>query len=213
MSSAAWFEVIGYVASALIIASLTMKSILKLRLIGLAGSFTFFIYGVLIGAFPIVVVNSIVMVIHIYHLRRLLGRPDEAFTVLFVRKESEYLKYFCRFHDADIRRFIPTFNYEPADDQIRVFLLRDLVPAGLFIADGCGEGEMEVKLDFVIPAYRDFKVGRFLFSERSGVFTDTTCRRVWSVAETKAHADYLVKMGFNQDGEVDGHPTYAKQLR
>jgi hypothetical protein len=159
-----------------------------------------------------VLVNSIVVVIHTYHLRLLLGAKNELFTVLFVRKESEYLKYFCRFYTEDIEGFIPGFRYEPTDDQIRVFILRDMVPAGLFIADGCGDGEMEIKLDYVIPAYRDLEVGRFLFSAESGVFAGTTCRRVWSRAETAAHAKYLVKMGFAPHGAVDGIPVYAREI-
>ncbi len=210
MSAAAWFEIVGYAASALIVVSLTMKSILRLRLIGLAGSLTFLVYGVLIEAFPIVLVNSIVVVIHAYHLRHLLGAKDELFTPLFVRKESEYLKYFCRFYAQDIRRFIPDFVYAPADDQIRVFILRDMVPAGLFIADGAGDGEMEVKLDYVIPDYRDLEVGRYLFSPKSGVFAGTTCRRVWTRADTEAHAGYLRKMGFAP--EEPGSAIYAREV-
>ena len=62
---------------------------------------------------------------------------------------------------------------------------------------------VEVKLDFVIPAYRDFKVGRYLYSRDSEIFEDPRCDRIWSEAATKAHADYLTKMGFRPDGGPD----------
>ena len=200
MSADAIYELVGYLGSLFIVTSLTMKSLLKLRLIGLVGSATFIVYGLLIGAIPIAIVNSVIVVIHVYYLRKLLWKRSEIFTVLHVRKESAYLEYFIRFYDDDIRRYIPDFSYEASDDQVRVFTLRDLVPAGLFIANRCADGEMEVKLDFVIPAYRDFKIARYLYSTDSGIFEDPRCDRVWSVATTAIHADYLGKMGFQQDG-------------
>lgn len=44
---------IGYLGSALVVASLTMRSIMRLRIIGLAGGLTFVAYGYLIDAWHI----------------------------------------------------------------------------------------------------------------------------------------------------------------
>ncbi|MCH7845981.1 MAG: hypothetical protein IH850_09150 [Acidobacteria bacterium] len=74
-----------------------------------------------------------------------------------------------------IRRFQPRFTYQPSDEQITAFILRDLVPAGLFIGEVRDDGSIQVKLDYVIPQYRDFKVGRYLYSPRSGLCTDVPC--------------------------------------
>ena len=53
-----WQELVGYVASALVVASLAMTSVVRLRTISLAGSVTFVVYGVLIGSVPIIITNA-----------------------------------------------------------------------------------------------------------------------------------------------------------
>ena len=57
MNSQLVLELVGYVASILVAISLMMSSILKLRLINLVGSAAFVVYGALIGAYPVAVVN------------------------------------------------------------------------------------------------------------------------------------------------------------
>ena len=209
MSAETVYEIIGYVGSAFIVVSLTRRSILKLRLFGLAGTTTFLIYALLIEAYPIAIVNVIIIGIHLYFLRQLLSKKTEFFHVLTVRKESRYLDYFLEFYDREIKEYQPDFVREPSDDNVRAFILRDMVPAGLFIGRQCRDGSIEVLLDFVIPQYRDFRVGNYLYSRRSGLFADPRCEQAWAEAKTKEHAEYLERMGFvRRDGE-----TYTKDLR
>ncbi len=202
------YEIIGYVGSAFILVSLTRKSIIKLRLFGLVGTTTFLVYALLISAYPIVIVNVIIIGIHIYFLRDLLSTKREYFRVLMVHKKSSYLDYFLDFYDDEIKKFQPDFVRTPSDDNVRAFILRDLVPAGLFIGRRCPDHSIEVLLDFVIPQYRDFRVGTYLYSRRSGVFADPRCDRAWSTATTEVHADYLERMGFARDGD-----TFVRDLR
>ncbi len=212
MNADAVYQAIGYLGSALIVVSLTRKSILKLRLFGLAGSMVFLIYSVLIGAYPIAVVNVVIIFVHIFFLRDLLSKRNEFFTVLRVHEDSQYLAYFLEFHADDIHHFQPGFTYTPAAEQIRVFILRNLVPAGLFIGRVCPDASIEVQLDFVIPQYRDFKVGGFLYSARSGIFTNPRCERAWSEPGTRLHAEYLDRMGFVAVTTADGRTVYRLDL-
>lgn len=64
-------QLLGFCGSALIIVSITMRSVVWLRLIGLAGATTFVTYGVLLGVWPVVVTNLVTSSIHLFHLRRL----------------------------------------------------------------------------------------------------------------------------------------------
>ena len=191
-------EVIGWIASALVIVSLMTTSIVRLRVIGLGASFAFIVYAVLIEAWPIVITNVIVAAIHLWRLRGLLA-VEEFFDVLPVLPTSAYLAYFCDFHRDDIGEFVPGYVYEPRDDQVAVFILRNMIPAGVFIGVP-KDGEMEVRLDYVIPRYRDFKVGRYLYSPASEVF-DEQVRTVWATACSPRQRAYLRKMGFTRDGE------------
>ncbi len=192
-------EVIGWIASGLVVVALMATSIVRLRLVGFAASIAFIAYGALIEAWPIVITNVVVALIHLWHLRGLLA-VEEYFDVLCVAPTSAYLAYFCEFHQEDIQHFVPGYVYEPIDDQLSVFILRNMIPAGVFIGVPDGDS-IEVLLDFVIPRYRDFKVGRYLYSPASGVFDDPGIRSIWSQPENPRQRAYLKRMGFRQSGD------------
>jgi hypothetical protein len=73
MDSSLTFEIIGYVASVLVAISLTMRSVLKLRVINLFGAAVFTLYGLLIGAYPVAVMNLFIVLIDLYYLREFIA--------------------------------------------------------------------------------------------------------------------------------------------
>ena len=193
-------EVIGYAGSALVILSLLQKSILRLRAIGFIASSTFLVYSIAISAYPIAVVNVVAAAIHLYYLRKLVRRKSEVFTILRMRPESRYLQHFLDFYRDDIAaRYQPGFTYEPRPNTLAIFLLRDMVPAGLVVANVYGDSSFEVLLDYVIPQYRDFKLANWLYSEESGIFTEANCRCAWTRVATPEQETYFTKVGFKPD--------------
>lgn len=195
------YTLIGYLGSAFVVTSLAMRSILKLRLIGLAGAVTFVVYGYLIGAWPIVWTNVVIVLIHLHFLGE-IRRSDEYFKVLAVRKESNYLRYFLDHYAEDIENAWPGFEYRPEENILTLFILRDLVPAGLFVAKVLDRETLELELDYAIPGYRDFKIGRHLYSKNALQYHGYSK----IVARTRGDqaADYLAKMGFSRLGPGGG---------
>ena len=199
MDSNLTVEAVGYVASALIILSITQTSILKLRVIGLAGSLTFLAYSLAIGAYPIAVVNVVAAAIHVWYLRELIRRKDEVFRILHVHPDSRYLRDFLDHYRDEIQgHYQPEFVYRPSPAQVTAFILRDMVPAGLFIGEARDDDTFEVRLDFVIPQYRDFKIGRYVYSSDSGLLAGLEPTCVWADASNSDHAQYLRRMGFTE---------------
>ncbi len=197
MDNELWVDVVGYLASALIILSITQKSILRLRLLGLAGGLTFLVYSLIIEAYPIAAVNLIASVIHLWYLRKLVRRKEEIFRVLPVSPDSRYLQDFLDFYRDEIQgHYQPEFDYVPSPDLSTAFVLRDMVPAGLLIGESRDDDTFEVKLDFVIPQYRDFKIGSFVYRDGSSLFGAASPSSVWATASNKDHAAYLRRMGF-----------------
>lgn len=193
-------EVIGYLGSSLVILSLLQKSILRLRAIGLVASLTFLVYSISIEAYPIAVVNVVAASIHFYYLRRLLRRKSEVFRILRLRPDGRYLRYFLDFYEDDIAtRYQPDFVYEPAPDIVAVFMLRDLVPAGLLVARLHGDSSFEILLDYVIPQYRDFKLANWLYSKESGIIEETNSRVAWARVSTPKQKEYFSRIGFKPD--------------
>lgn len=64
-------EYVGYCASILIAISLTMTSIIQLRIINSIGCLLFVIYGIKVEAYPVAIANAVIIVINIYNLYKL----------------------------------------------------------------------------------------------------------------------------------------------
>ncbi len=71
MFNVSWVEYIGYAASILIGISMFMKNIVKLRLINLIGSLLFSIYGFIIKAYPVAIVNIVIVFTNMYYIYKL----------------------------------------------------------------------------------------------------------------------------------------------
>ncbi len=205
------YEIIGYLASVLVAVSLMMRSILRLRLINLIGSVLFTIYGLVIGAIPVAAVNFFIVLINIYYLFQIYG-AREFFNLLEVAANSSYLRYFLDFHTQEIQKFSPGFHFAPDHEQLIFFILRDIVPAGLFVAERVEPGSLLVQLDYVIPGYRDLKVGRFLYSHKSGIFRARGVERIYTRPGNSIHAKYLRRMGFEPGCALQGEPMYCLGL-
>ena len=71
-----WVEWLGYLASLVILISLTMTSIVKLRWINLVGSILFTIFAYLIDSTPTIFMNIGIICINLYFLYKIYS-PKE----------------------------------------------------------------------------------------------------------------------------------------
>lgn len=192
-------EAIGYPASALVVVSPTMTSVLRLRLLNLAGAVAFVVYVFLISAFPIVATNAVIVGINLWFLWQAATRRD-FFSLFEVPHTSPYLAAFLDFHRDQILSFMPGFGGPPAEGDTVLLVLRDLVPAGVFIGRPVGEGVMDVVLDDAIPQFRDLKVGSYLYERRRDPFTARGVRVLRSQPGSDRHRAYQAKVGFRPVG-------------
>jgi len=100
---------IGYLASTIIVVSMTMSSIVKFRWVNLIGALLFSIYGFLIGAIPVGVLNGIIVLVDLYYLFTIYSKK-EVFEILEINAESEYLKRFLSFHNDKIQQSFRVFH-------------------------------------------------------------------------------------------------------
>jgi hypothetical protein len=193
-------ELIGYLASGLIVLSLLMASVLKLRVINLVGAVVFTAYGLLIGSLPVVVTNAAIVLIDVYYLVVMLRdrSRDAYFEVVEVDPTSTILHRFVDHHRRDIMLSQPRFA-GVRDDHLAWMVLRDAIPVGVVLATSEGD-EGHIELDYVVPAHRDFTAGSVLYGE-SGVFHDRGLTAVTTAGETDLHRRYLERMAFDRDGD------------
>lgn len=204
-------ELIGYLGSLLVAVSLMMKSLLRLRIINLFGALFFAAYGVLLAAYPVAVLNGLIVGIDMYYLLQ-MWRQRDFFTFLEVSSKSEYLRAFVEFYNDDIAEIIPSYSHQVEEDLLCFFILRNMVPAGLFVARVKGE-EAIIQLDYVITNYRDFQVARFIFEDNAAFFAGRGVQRFVSEGGSDFHKKYLEKMEFVKKGELYVHEIGTKVLQ
>lgn len=188
---------IGYGASVIIAISITMSSILKFRWINMVGAAVFSVYGFLIGALPVGFMNLFIVLVNIYYLYTIYSKK-ELFETLEIQTEDNYMEKFLKFHEKDIRHFFPGYTYSPKQADLSFFILRDMVIAGIFIANRQNDNSLEVTLDYVIPEYRDFKNGKFVLLTLQNTLMEEGITRIVAQAHNKKHEKYLQKLGFSQ---------------
>jgi len=199
-------EIIGYLGSILVASAMFFNSIIRLRWFSLFGSTLFTIYGFTIGAYPVGAVNGIIMVTNIYYLVKMYSKK-EYFRTLEIRPNNNYLIDFLEFHKTDILKFFPDFEKETHD--ISLLILRNMQVAGVFLATK-EEDYLCVKLDYVSPQYRDFKLGKYIYDEVQ--FKNKGYKEFRSGSYSKKNDKYLKKLGFQMQ-EIDKKPIFIKTIQ
>ena len=206
-----WLEWFAYVASVVLALSLTMSSIVKLRWYNLAGAAAFSLYGFLIHAYPVGILNGFIACADVYYLIQIYT-TRERLQLVTVPPGSEYLRLFFEEYRSEIAHFFPGFDFRTGEDRISFYVLRNLVPACVFIGRPLSEGVLEVELDFVVPAYRDFKPGEFLFTQNRARFQEMGVQKLVARSHNPKHDAYLLRMGFAPGSAADGSPLFTLEL-
>ncbi|MCK5388653.1 MAG: YgjV family protein [Candidatus Izimaplasma sp.] len=206
----ALLEWIGYTASLIVLVSLLMSSVKKLRWINLVGALIFGVYGFMIGSMPTGFMNLGIVIIDAYYLYRMY-LSKEYLRVLPIEEDTEYLKYFLDFYKKDIDKYLDISNLDLSKATIKLYLLRNMNPAGIFVCDEYDNHSLEIVFDYVIPLFRDFKIGSFVFGKQKVYFLSKGYNRFVVFTDNRDHIRYLKKMGFIES-KLNGKTGYTKPI-
>lgn len=203
-------ELFGFCASAVVAVSLLMSSLVRLRWINLTGSLMFTAYGVMIRAYPVALLNFAIALINVYYLASIYRRKDQ-FRLVELEPSNAVLEEFFRVHDGGIRRFFPSFPDSVSRAKRAFAAMRNGQLAGVILASETEPRTLRLWLDYVVPEYRDFKIGHFVYGRRQEVFERLGITRVTASSEVPEHAAYLKRMGFVPSGPSDA-PLYVRTV-
>lgn len=192
-----YLEIFGYLGTALVLLSMMMTSVLKLRLFNILGSVISMTYAFLSGAWPVVFLNLGLIIINLWQLLR-LQRSKTVFDCVELNADDRSLQYFLNYHDADLKLYFPDFVPVSGTDARVYMVFTAGEPVGVIM--GKGEGDtLHVTLDYSTEKYRDCSVGAFLY----GHLKAQGVRRLVCAEAGESHRQYLRKMGFEeQDGAL-----------
>ncbi len=190
-----WIECYGYLGSALVVVSMLMASVVKLRVVNTIGSIVSGSYALIIGSFPLALMNICLVAINVYNLQKLLNTKKQ-YDLVACGTQDAFVTYFLDHYRGDIAHYFPEFAASrQADTAYIVFCSAE--PAGLLLARDLGQGRLEVSLEYSTPTYRDCSVGKFLYAALPGQGIKTL-----TVAEaSEKHKPYLVKMGYAETAQ------------
>jgi hypothetical protein len=189
-------ELVGYLASALVVTSLSMRSVVRLRLFSLAGSATFLTYGLLIGSVPIVATNIAILGLNVWFLSKEFGGGRDLNAVV-VPPDSPFLADFLAHHASDIAHFQPEWM-PAAEFDVAIVVNREGLPAGVLLGRRDGT-HLDISLDYVLPAFRDSRIGRWLYGQGAAVFRSLEVTDVSTPGGNENHRGYLQRVGFVYD--------------
>lgn len=201
---------IGYIASLIVLVSLVMSSIVKLRVINLVGATMFAIYGFMIGSLPTGFMNVGIVFVNIYYLVGMY-KSKEYFHLLSVEKSSHYFSHFIDFYKEDISKYSKIQDFDTDNKTMSYYVLRNLVTAGIFIATELDPKTLKIELDYAVPEYRDFKVGKYLYETHKELFTKAGYNKLLIEPVSPKQEKYIQRMGFRAD-TYKGRQVYLKSL-
>ena len=191
-------SIVGYSATVFLGIAFALKSVLRSRIFSAAGCFCFSMYGVLNGMlWPVIIPNALLVLINIGFIAKMFMSQKHAFEMLRCSKNDLLIGKFVSFHENDIKKFMPKFDWKKIpDDAICFYLMRNMELVGVWIASIRDSYTYDVNIDYVTDKYRDLKSGKFIYADNKELLLNLGIRFLTSDRHSDSHCKYLEKLGF-----------------
>lgn len=190
-------EIFGYLGSTLVVVSMLMSSIVKLRVINTVGSVISCIYAFICHAYPLALMNICLIVINVYSLIHLL-KTDKKYELLCVNTDDTLVKNFLSYYENDIKKFFPSFDVSQSVGNDAYVVCCEGNAVGIDIGKNI-DGIFDLLIDYATPAHRDASVGKHFYANISKYQINAVR---YAQTATPAHEPYMKKMGFKKEGDV-----------
>ena len=204
MDSKLLIELFGYFGSMLVVVSMLMTSVKKLRIVNTTGSVIFMIYALIIRSYPTALMNFCLVMINIWQLIQ-LGKKERHFQLIKVSAGEGMMKYLLEHYREDILKYFPDAEAEVSGDCDQAYIVTcDTIPAGLLLGNETKKGTVRIIIDYATPAYRDASVGKYLYRH----LMEYDINKLVFSSRSQGHEEYMKEMGF-----VRSDAGYEKELR
>lgn len=183
-------EAFGYLGSFLVLVSMLMTSVVKLRIINTIGSVIFTIYAVIIKSYPTAFMNFCLVLINLHFLIR-MSKMGKEYELVEVQKDDRLLNFLLAHYMDDIKKSFPGIDLKMEEIGKSYVVLCEGKPVGLTLGVLDGEN-LDLKLDYSIPEFRDFSIGTFLFRN----LKEKGIKSVTYEGPDEHHKAYLDRQGF-----------------
>ncbi|MBQ9424661.1 MAG: YgjV family protein [Erysipelotrichaceae bacterium] len=195
-------EAFGYLGSLLVLVSMLMTSVVKLRIINTIGSVIFTIYAFIIKSYPTALMNFCLVLINLRFLWK-MSRMDKEYEIVECDRNDVLLRYLVDHYRNDISKIFPGIDLNLRQIDRAYVVLCQGKPVGITLGNAEDDDTLDLKLDYTIPEFRDFSIGSFLFD----YLKKKDVRKVVYKGPDENHLAYLNNQGFVKKGN-----SYIKNL-
>ncbi|MBP3891699.1 MAG: YgjV family protein [Solobacterium sp.] len=195
-------EIVGYIGSFLVLVSFLMTSVFKLRVVNTVGSLIFMIYALIIHSYPTAIMNFCLVLINLHFLWK-MSHDEKQYALVEVDVKDSYLKHILSHYKEDIKTCFPGIDDSFAGANRCFIVSNEGNPVGITLGKE-NNGEMELFLDYSIPAFRDFSIGSYLMPQLAA---NGIHKLTYNGPTTQSHIEYLNRMGFTKNNN-----SYEKNL-
>lgn len=194
MDKAFIIEMVGYLGSFLVLVSMLMSSVKRLRIVNTVGCVIFSAYALIIHSYPTAIMNICLIFINAINLYK-LWKESKSYSIIECYKDESIVQLYIKQYMEDINKFFPEFTAEGGGHMLTFLVCTGSLPVGITIGTMKKGISFEIEVDYTIPAYRDNSVGKFLYKYLS---------QKWEISKfilkkkSLNHEDYLAKLGFKK---------------
>ena len=171
-----------------------MASVFKLRVVNTVGSVIFTIYACIIHSYPTAIMNACLVGINIYYLFK-MSNTSKVYDLVKADSDDSLLDYFIHQYRDDIIKIFPGINMDFSNANASYVICHEGKLVGAMLGQE-NNGVIEVLLDYTVPQYRDFSIGKFLFDK----LQEEGIKSLTYRGSDENHKAYLAKTGFVNKG-------------
>lgn len=191
-----YLEIFGYIGTALVILSMMMTSVTKLRIINISGSIISAIYAFISNTWPIVIMNLCLIIINLFHLIKDFSQKNK-FGHIKLDKYDKNVNYFLTYYKDDIDKFYPNYKLDFHDTTEIHMIYIGCEIVGILVGTRISD-VFRIEMDYSIKKYRDIAVDKFLFPK----LYEEGINMLTAKKTSQAHDKYLMKIGFKDDNGI-----------
>ncbi len=148
-----YLEIFGYIGTALVILSMMMTSVIKLRIFNMCGALISLIYAVCVNTWPVAVLNGCLLCINFVQTVRHFKKKEEDVILVRAGANDPTVKHLLGIWQEDVLKYYSSLNLQEMKGEETHILYVGEKAIGFFVS---AHGDEQNKSDilYLAPAYR-----------------------------------------------------------
>jgi len=168
----------------------------------------FLIGGLIFGSTILAFSAVLAGILSVLRFRQLMSK-NRPLEVIFIQDhDDQYLQYFLDYYHDDIKKFFPRYDFKIEEEFLVALLLSKMETVGVIIAEIKNAETLRICIDYMVPKYRGTELAKTFYNCELRCIDFLDYRNLYIEPQSKAHNDYLERIGFRL---VDG--KYVSQCQ